>query len=184
MDLFITYACLYACACTYARMYAFVYVRAYERLNIQASVQATTFADFCASIRDRRGSVKTNILIARAPRDSDEKCWLARATRDPFQTSIASTIGDDIVDKGTWVVPVEWYNLVKVDGRGVRVYARGNRNQWPLIVRSLIAVSNQNCVTFDTVSGAGSGGQYKLTREMHELILNYGNWDTGWVGDE
>ena len=113
---------------------------------------------------------------------SDEQCWLARATRDPFQTSEDSTIGDDVIDKGTWVVPVEWYNLVNTDARGTRVYERGNRNQWPLIVRSLVSVSKRDGVAFDSVrSGVGRAGQYTLTHQMHEAILNYGNWDAGWA---
>ena len=150
--------------------------------NVQESVQVATLDEFCASIAARRVSVKTNILIARAPQDSDEQCWLARATRDPFQTSEDSTIGDDVIDKGTWVVPVEWYNLVNTDARGTRVYERGNRNQWPLIVRSLVSVSKRDGVAFDSVrSGVGRAGQYTLTHQMHEAILNYGNWDAGWA---
>ena len=196
-----THVCVHACMCIfclhfsmrsaywYTIMRACVHLRTYVCIHacirhVQPSVQAATFRDFCASIRLRRGSVKTNVLIVRAPPDSDEQCWLARATRDPFQTTEDSTIGDDVIDKGTWVVPVEWYNLVQVDGRGVRTYARGNRNEWPLAVRSLIAVSNRNCVSFDSVrSGAGSAGQYTLTLAMHEMILKYGNWESGWVGE-
>ena len=192
------YACMHACAYLFALSDAFcVLVYAYACMcpftyvfmhacirHVQPSVKAATFRDFCTSIGLRRGSVKTNILIARAPPDSDEQYWLARAMRDPFQTSEDSTIGDDVIDKGTWVVPIEWYNLVQVNERGVRTYARGNRNEWPLVVRSLIAVSNRNYVSFDSVSsGAGSAGQYTLTLAMHETILKYGNWESGWVGE-
>ena len=127
----------------------------------------------------------TNVLVARAPADDDEDYWLAKAVRAPWRTPTDGTIGldDGIVPAGTWVVEVQWYERVDTSATGARTYGRSHVNQFPLVVRSLVAVSNRNGVTFETVDGGGKEGAYVISAETHANIMRYGNWDYGWGRD-
>lgn len=71
--------------------------------------------------------------------------------------------------------------LQEVTERGERVYHRGSPNRWPLAVRSLVGVGKTK-LHFESVSGAGDG-KYVLSKKMHDLIMQYGNWTYGWTRD-
>ena len=80
------------------------------------------------------------------------------------------------------MVDVQWYEFVRKEPNGDRVYCRGNLHQFPLPVRSLLATGNDNSVEFETISSSrGSKGEHVLTKHTHDCILKYGNWDHGWV---
>lgn len=147
-----------------------------------------SFAAFVESIRQRMGSVLTNVLVAR-DNNATKAYWLAKATNVPWPAPADGTVAldeDSYVPKDTVMVEVQWYELLRTEGNGDRVYGRGQRNQFPLPVRSLIATGNHNAITFCSVSGRGPGGEYVLPKAMHDKIVDYGNWDTGWAehGDD
>ena len=118
------------------------------------------------------------MLVARQDGDT---YWLAKALRPPYQTTADQNLGlgSAIVPKSTWVVEVQWYDL-DVDSSltdSQHVYRGSHVNQFPLIVRSLISVTKD--VSFEAVNGAGKG-MYVLSRETHNRIMKYGNWEHGW----
>ena len=129
------------------------------------------------------GSVPTNVLVARDD-NSTKAYWLAKATTAPWRAPSDGTVAldeDSFVPAGTVMVEVQWYELLRTEQNGNRVYGRGQRNQFPLPVRSLIATGNQNAICFASVSGRGRAGEYVLAKAMHDKIVDYGNWDNGWA---
>lgn len=148
-------------------------------------MRTTSFDTFRASIVERMGSVETNVLVARAPAEDDEDYWLAKAVCAPWRTPEDATIG---LDEGLCRRERGWSKFSGTSAwpprRPRRVPARSHLNQFPLVVRSLVAVSNRNGVTFDKVHGSvGTDEAYVISTETHESIMRYGNWDHGWARD-